>query len=111
MSGEKLLAQRTQSHEGQAASKLERLATTAIDIGFHLHRELGPGLPESVYEAIMADEFAQRGIRVQRQIVVPITYRGRIIENALRADLIVEDSLLIELKAQSAMRLFMPNKC
>lgn len=92
-------AQSTQSHEGQSASELERLATAAIDIGFHLHRELGPGLLESVYEAIMTDEFGQRGIRVQRQLLVPIIYRGRVIENALRADLLVENSLLIELKS------------
>jgi GxxExxY protein len=78
---------------------IELLAKTAIDIGFHMHRELGPGLLESVYETIMAEEFADCGIRIERQILVPIIYRGRRIENALRADILVEGQLLIELKS------------
>ena len=94
-----MLARRTQSHEGVALDKIEALASLAIDIGYHMHLELGPGLLESVYEVIMAEEFAARGISVQRQVMVPITYRGRTIENALRADILVEGSLLIELKS------------
>ena len=78
---------------------LEVLARKAIDIGYHMHRDLGPGLLESAYEAIFADEIERAGFGVRRQVLVPIHYRGRIIENALRVDLLVEDSLLIELKS------------
>lgn len=78
---------------------LEALARKAIDIGYHMHRDLGPGLLESAYEAIFADEIERAGFGVRRQVLVPIHYRGRIIENALRVDLLVEDSLLIELKS------------
>jgi GxxExxY protein len=80
-------------------SDLETLARITIDIGYHMHRELGPGLLESVYEAIMVDELEQAGLRVRRQVLVPIVYRNRTINNALRIDLLVEDSLLIELKS------------
>ena len=78
---------------------LEVLARKAIDIGYHMHRDLGPGLLESAYEAIFADEIERAGFGVRRQVLVPIHYRGRIIENDLRVDLLVEDSLLIELKS------------
>lgn len=78
---------------------VEKLATAAVDAGYHLHRDLGPGLLESVYETLLAEALTERGLFVERQKTVPITYKGRIIENALRADLIVERTLLIELKS------------
>lgn len=77
---------------------LERLAKSVVNVGYHLHRELGPGLLESVYEIVMADELERQGFHVQRQIVAPIVFRGRVIEHGLRADMIVEHKLLIELK-------------
>jgi len=90
---------------------LERAARVAVDVGYHIHMEIGPGLLESVYEAIMADELAARGLAVQRQRLVPIIYQGRIIENALRADLIVEGILLVELKSTEQILPFTPNRC
>jgi GxxExxY protein len=78
---------------------IEQLATVAIDCGYHLHRDIGPGLLESVYELLLAESLAERGLSVQRQVIVPITFKGRTIDNALRADLIVEGRLLIELKS------------
>jgi GxxExxY protein len=70
-----------------------------VDIGYHMHRELGPGLLESVYEGIMTDERGRAGLSVQRQVLVPIIYRNRTIDNALRVDLLVENRLLVELKS------------
>jgi GxxExxY protein len=97
--GEDILARRTQSHQGNGAPDVEALASVAIDIGYHMHRDLGPGLLESVYEAIMVEEFEARGMAVERQVLVPNMYRGRTIENALRADLLIERNLLIDLKS------------
>jgi GxxExxY protein len=78
---------------------LEDLARRSIDCGFRLHNELGPGLLESVYEAVLAAMLVDCGISVARQVAVPIRYNGVVIDNAFRADLLVEGRLLIELKS------------
>lgn len=78
---------------------VEELAKIAVDCGYHLHRDLGPGLLESVYELLLAESLVDRGLSVERQVIVPITYKGRTIENALRADMLIERTLLIELKS------------
>jgi len=73
----------------------ERIIGAAIEV----HREKGPGLLESAYEACLAHELSLRGINVVRQGSVPLTYKGLVIEAAFRADLIVQDRVLVELKA------------
>jgi len=78
---------------------LERLARIAVDCGFRLHDELGPGLLESVYETVLAAMLVESGLGVARQVAVPIVYRGAVFDNAFKADLIVEGRLLIELKS------------
>lgn len=78
--------------------EIEELATIAVDCGFKLHQRLGPGLLESAYEAILAQSLAQRGVRVERQKPVPILFDGIAINEGFRADLLVEDKLLIELR-------------
>jgi GxxExxY protein len=78
---------------------IEALATVAVDCGYHLHRELGPGLLESVYELLMFEALKERGLSVERQVVVPILFKGIAIDNAFRADLLIENILLIELKS------------
>jgi iron complex transport system substrate-binding protein len=80
-------------------TELDRLARIAVDSGFRLHKETGPGLLESVYEILLAEELVSRGLAVRRQVSVPIRYKNRVIDNAFRADLLVEDFLLIELKS------------
>jgi iron complex transport system substrate-binding protein len=79
--------------------ELDRLARIAVDSGFRLHKEIGPGLLESVYEILLSEELMSRGLVVRRQVSVPIRYKNRVIDNAFRADLLVEDLLLIELKS------------
>jgi GxxExxY protein len=79
--------------------ELDRLARIAVDCGYRLHKEIGPGLLESVYEILLAEELAQRGVTVRRQVSFPIRYRSVVIDNAFKADLLVEDRLLIELKS------------
>jgi GxxExxY protein len=70
-----------------------------VDCGYRLHKELGPGLLESVYEVILAEALRQRGLFVERQVPVPIRYNGVVVDNAFRVDLLVERLLVIELKS------------
>ena len=65
---------------------VEELASVAIDCGFKLHQELGPGLLESVYEAIMAASLARRGLAVERQIPIPIEFDGMVFTEGFRVD-------------------------
>jgi iron complex transport system substrate-binding protein len=78
---------------------LEDLARIAVDCGFQIHSSLGPGLLESVYEVILADLLAERGLSVQRQKPIAIHFNGRYFDEGFKADLLVEDRLLIELKS------------
>lgn len=80
-------------------NELEAIATTVVDCGYRLHRDLGPGLLESVYEVLLAEYIKEAGLDVARQVRVPIVYKGRALEEAFRADLLVERKLLIELKS------------
>jgi GxxExxY protein len=70
-----------------------------VDAAIAVHRELGPGLLESVYEVIMAYELGRRELSVRRQVPIPIQYKQMIFEEAFRADLVVEDKIIIELKS------------
>ena len=78
---------------------IEALATQVIDCGFHLHKDLGPGLLESAYEQLMAAELARRGIAVSRQVAMPLSYKGVVVDNAFKLDLLVERTLIVELKS------------
>ncbi|HEX8325871.1 MAG TPA: GxxExxY protein [Tepidisphaeraceae bacterium] len=79
--------------------EMEKLAEVVVDCIFTVHNELRAGLLESVYETCLAWELASRGLNVTRQIVLPITYRGRRLDDALRLDLVVEGQIIIEIKA------------
>jgi GxxExxY protein len=78
---------------------VEEMATLAVDAAFAVHKELGPGLLESAYEGCFAQELVLRGVRHQRQLPVPLNYKGKLIEVGFRADAIIEQKLLLELKA------------
>lgn len=77
----------------------ERLASIAIDCAVALHRQLGPGLLESVYELVLTEKLRLAGFQVERQKAIPIEIDGLRIADAFRADLLVEDRLLIEIKS------------
>jgi GxxExxY protein len=83
--------------------EVERLTSITLDAAITVHRELGPGLLESVYEQCLAHELRSLGISLEVQKVVPLSYQGLALETGFRADLIVADSLLIELKAVEAL--------
>lgn len=85
--------------------EIEELARLAVDCGFQLHREVGPGLLESVYQALMFASLRERGLAVASQVEVPIRFKGVVVDNAFRADLIIEGALLIELKSTEKVSL------
>jgi GxxExxY protein len=76
-----------------------KLGEKILDFAFEIHTELGPGLLETVYEVILAHELRQIGLNVQRLKAVPIVYRGIHFDEGFRADLIVENKVIVELKS------------
>lgn len=78
---------------------VEEVAAIAIDCALQIHRRLGPGLLESAYEAVLTHALERRGLSVERQKLVAIRYDELVIEAGFRADLVVENVLLIELKS------------
>jgi GxxExxY protein len=80
-------------------AEIEELARVAVDCGLHLHQELGPGLLESVYEAILADRLSRCGYLVERQKMLPIMFDGMTMPEAFRVDLLVDGKLIIEVKS------------
>jgi len=74
-----------------------------VDAAMKVHTELGPGLLESAYEACLAHELRKRGLKVERQRVLPIVYDGVLIEVGYRIDLLVEETVIVELKAVQEM--------
>jgi len=77
----------------------EQVGKTVLDSAFHVHTVLGPGLLESVYEAAMVLDLRRRGMRVEHQISIPVFFEGVKLDVGFRADLIVEDKVLVELKS------------
>ncbi len=78
---------------------IECLAKTAIDCGFQVHDDIGPGLLETAYEAFLAARLVEHGLRVELQKPVPVEYRGVLIRDAFRADLLLDGRLVIEVKS------------
>jgi GxxExxY protein len=78
---------------------IEEVARLAVDCGFRLHRDLGPGLLESVYETVLERSLLRLGLDVERQKPIVFEYDGLIFADAFRSDLIVEDCLIIEVKS------------
>ncbi len=81
------------------ATDIEELARIALDCGYRLHCEIGPCLLETVHEILLAEFLSERGLRVERQKIVPIVFRGKLLDGAFRVDILVEDRLVIELKS------------
>ena len=75
------------------------IAKEVVDAAYKVHTTLGPGLLESVYEASLAYELEQRGLKIERQESLPVVYKNVRLEEGFRADLIVSDRVIIELKS------------
>jgi GxxExxY protein len=74
-------------------------AREIVDVAYRMHTVLGPGLFESVYEAVLASELQKRGLRVATQQPIPVVYEGTRFEMGFRADLVVEDKVIVEVKS------------
>jgi GxxExxY protein len=79
------------------------IAKMVVDAAFQVHTRLGPGLLESVYERVLAYELEKRGLQVVRQQSVAVVYDGLVFDEGFRADLIVEDKVILELKSVEAI--------
>jgi len=77
---------------------LNEITETVIGAAIAVHRELGPGLLESAYEACLAYELTERGLKVERQKGLPVIYRGVLLDCGYRIDLLVEGQVVVELK-------------
>ena len=78
---------------------IEEISADVVDVALKLHRELGPGLLESVYETVLGGKLGAMGYRVDRQLPIDIEFDGMRFENAFRIDLLVNGRLLLEIKS------------
>jgi GxxExxY protein len=85
--------------DNESMQEVDELARAAVDCGLRIHRELGPGLLESVYEMLMAANLSRKGLAVERQKPIPVEFDGIAVGTGFRADLLVEGRLLIEIKS------------
>ena len=75
------------------------IGTIIVDCAFQVHTKLGPGLLESVYEVALAYELRKRGLKVERQVPIPVLYDDVHFDEGFRADLVVEELVIVELKS------------
>ncbi len=75
------------------------IGSIVVDTAVRVHRDLGPGLLESVYEVVLAHELSLRRLEVKRQVPIAIVYKGILFAEAFRADLLVADKVIVELKS------------
>ena len=71
---------------------------------YDVYKELGPGLLESVYEEALCFELKQRGLKVEHQVLVPVSYKGNVLKTEFRLDVLVEDKVIVELKSVEEMK-------
>lgn len=87
----------------QTSRTINEITEKIIGAAIAVHRELGPGLLESAYEACLAFELAQQGLKVEAQRPLPVVYRGVRLDCGYRLDLLVEDAVVVEVKAVEAL--------
>jgi GxxExxY protein len=85
------------------SEELDQVASAVVDSAYTVHRASGPGLLESVYETCLQHELTKRGYRVQTQVQLPVEYDGLKLEMGLRLDMLVNGSLIVEIKATEAL--------
>ncbi|HEY3798063.1 MAG TPA: GxxExxY protein [Caulobacteraceae bacterium] len=95
-------------HEEREASEglseqVEAIARQVVDAGLAVHRVLGPGLLESVYEHCMVYELGQRRLAVRRQVPLPIVYKGAALDAGYRLDIVVGEAVILEIKSVETM--------
>lgn len=80
-------------------NRYEEIGAAIVNAAYHVHRELGPGLLESVYEVCMIEELKDRGLEVKNQVRIPVYYKGKELKKDFIIDILVEDLIIVELKA------------
>jgi GxxExxY protein len=83
--------------------EIEKLAAEVVDAAFRVHKTLGPGLLESVYEVSLAYELRKRGLKLETQVELPVMYESVRLETGFRLDMLVEEQIIVELKAVETM--------
>jgi iron complex transport system substrate-binding protein len=83
--------------------RIDQLSDLVIGEAIRIHRELGPGLFENVYETVLAGRLEKRGLDVARQVPVPVTFDGQMFDAAFKVDVLVERRLVLEIKAVDAL--------
>jgi GxxExxY protein len=78
---------------------IKAISGVIVDTALRIHKELGPGLLESVYEVVLADELTRKGLQARRQVPIPIRFEGHTFDEGFRADLLVEEAVVVELKS------------
>jgi GxxExxY protein len=84
-------------------AETDRIARAVVNAAFRVHSELGPGLLESVYQLCLAEELRRSGLTIRSEVTVPIVYRGSRLDGNLRLDLLVQNRIIVELKAVETM--------
>ncbi len=87
----------------KTSEKEEMIATKIVDAAYTIHKTLGPGLLEKIYEACFCHELTKRNLSYQRQVDIPVEYDGIIFDEGLRLDVIVEELIICEIKAVERM--------
>jgi GxxExxY protein len=82
-----------------ARDVLDELSHKVIGASIEVHRLLGPGLLESIYLECLESELSEQGIRVKREVSIPLNYKGKVLSKSLRLDLLLEDCLVVEAKS------------
>lgn len=83
----------------QTKEQYDDLTGRIIGCAIEVHKELGPGLMESVYEVCFAEELIKDGLQIKRQVSLPVFYKGRALNKEFIIDLLIEDSVVVELKS------------
>lgn len=89
----------TQSRRDTGMKDINIISGQIVDAAMQVHTRLGPGLLESIYERVLAYELEKRGLKVDRQVAIPLRYDNLSFEEGFRADLIVDETVLVELKS------------
>jgi iron complex transport system substrate-binding protein len=90
--------------------EINEITGEIVDAAYHIHTRLGPGLLESVYEAILAHKLTEKGLTVERQKPIRLEFDGLLFKEAFRVDLLVEGRVLLELKSVDAITPVMPRQ-
>lgn len=75
------------------------IAREVVDAAYQVHSHLGPGLLESVYQTVMVHELRKRGLKIETQVPIPVIYDSIILQNGFRADVVVENKVILEFKS------------